>query len=96
MHSQPVHRTKDREELAGCEPAHPPPEAGGRGRRAPGRKGANLGPETASPTKLQTGFQFLTKDFLRFWMVDIRWEGRSQRSSPQKRHKAHWTSEPGN
>ena len=26
----------------------------------------------ALPTNLQTGLQFLTKDFLRFWMVDIR------------------------
>ena len=43
----------------------------------------------ASPTKLQTGFQSLTKDFLRFWMVDIHREGRSQKSAPQKRHKAH-------
>ena len=24
----------------------------------------------ASPTTLQTGLQFLTKDFLRFWMAD--------------------------
>ena len=37
-------------------------------------KGANSASETASPTKLQTGLQFLTKD-LRFWMVNIRWEG---------------------
>ena len=28
--------------------------------------------------------------FLKFCMVDIRWEGRSQRSAPQKRHMAHW------
>ena len=27
--------------------------------------------------------------FLKFCMVDIRWEGRSQRSAPQKRHRAH-------
>ena len=50
-----------------------------------------MAPETASPTKVETGFQFLTKDFLRFWMVDIHREGRSQRSAPQKRHKAHRT-----
>ena len=29
------------------------------------------------------------QDFLRFWMVDIRRESRSQRSAPQKRHMAH-------
>ena len=62
-----------REKLAGGGPAQPRwrQEAGGRG------KGANSAPEMASPTKLQTGSQFLTKDFLRFWMDNIRWEGRS-------------------
>ena len=64
--------SNSREELAGCGPAHPPPEAGNREEG----KGANSAPEMASPTKLQTGFQFLTKDFLRFWMVDICQEGR--------------------
>ena len=49
-----------------------PPEAGGRGEG----KGANSALETASPITLQTGLQFLTKDFLKFWMVDIRREGR--------------------
>ena len=29
------------------------------------------------------------QDFLGFWMVDISWEGHSQRSAPQKRHTAH-------
>ena len=51
-------------------------------------KGANSVPERASSTKLRTGFQFLTKDFLRFWTVDICREGRSQRSAPQ-RHTWH-------
>ena len=46
-------------------------EAGGKG------KGANLAPEMACPIKLQTGSQFLAKDFLRFWMVDIRQESLS-------------------
>ena len=50
------------------------PEAGGRGEG----KGAGWAPRTASPTALQTGLQFLTKDPLRFWMVDIRQEGRSK------------------
>ena len=49
-----------------------PLEAGGRREG----KGANLAPKMASPTTLQTGLQFLTKDLLRFWMVDIRREGR--------------------
>ena len=65
--------SKSREELAGNGPAHPLPVAGG---RVEG-KGANAAPEMASPTKLQTGFQFLTKDSLTFWMVDIHREGRS-------------------
>ena len=70
-------RTKEglrnsREELASCGLAHPPLEAGGRGEG----KGANSVPETVPPTKLQTGLQFLTKDFLTFWMVNIHWEGR--------------------
>ena len=43
----------------------------------------------APPTKQQTVFQLLTKDFLRFWMVDIRREGCSQKSAPQNRHMAH-------
>ena len=73
-----VRRTKERlsnsrEELASCRLAHPLPEAGGSGEG----KGANLAPEMASPTKRQTCFQFLAKDFLRFWMVDIHQEGRS-------------------
>ena len=51
-----------------------PPEAGGSGEG----KGAGSAPRTASPTALQTGLQFLTKDFLRFSMVNIRREGRSE------------------
>ena len=50
------------------------PEAGGRREG----KGANSSPDTASTTTLQTGLQFLTKDFLRFWMVNIHWEGHSE------------------
>ena len=39
-------------------------------------------------TKLQSDF-LDNQDFLGFWMVDIRREGRSQRSASQKRHTAH-------
>ena len=46
------------------------------------------GPREASSTKLQAGF-IANQDFLGFWIVDIRREGRSQRSAPQKRHTAH-------
>ena len=69
------HRTKgpskSREELAGCGPAQPC-------RRQGEGKGAGLAPEMAAPTPLQTGLQSLFKDLLRFWMVDIRREGRGE------------------
>ena len=69
--------------------ADQPIPTGGRGEvgASQSQNEANSTPEASSSTKLQTGFQFLTKDFLRFWVVDIRREGRSQRSAPQKRHK---------
>ena len=51
-----------------------PSPAGGR-RQGGGERSKLLAPETASPNKLKTGFQLLTKDFLRFWMVDIHQEG---------------------
>ena len=50
----------------------------------------------AAPTKLQTGFQLLTKDFLRFWMGHICLEGHGSRPAPQNRHKAHPTKAGGN
>ena len=64
------------EELADGGPAHPHytrqrQEAGG------GERG-KLDPRDSTPYQTAKGLQFLTKDFLRFWMVDIRrWEGRS-------------------
>ena len=48
----------------------------------------NCSPREALSTKLQAGF-IANQDFLGFWMVDICQEGCSQRSAPQKRHKAH-------
>ena len=45
-----------------------------RGRRQRGVERGKLGPSDGTPTTLQTGLQFPTKD-LRFWMADIRWEG---------------------
>ena len=71
-----IHRTKglskSREELAGCGPAQPcwRQEAGGRGKG----QARPQGPQPP-PTAVQTGLQFLIKDLLRFWMVDIRREG---------------------
>ena len=52
-----------------------------RRQEAGGGERGRLGPRDGTPTKLQAGFQFLTKDFLRFWMVDIRREGHSQKSA---------------
>ena len=52
------------------------------------QKGTNSAPETASSSKLQAG-SIANQDFLGFWTVDIRQEGHSQRSAPQKRHMAH-------
>ena len=50
-----------------------PLEEGGREEE----KGANSAPEKLPPPTLQTGLLCLSKDFLRFWMVDIsRQEGR--------------------
>ena len=74
-----------------------PSPTGSSGEAGPSQsqKGANSAPERASSSKLQTGFQFLTKDFQRFWMVDRCREGLSQRSAAQKRHKANWTRAPG-
>ena len=65
-HCRPAHRTKDwantRGELAGCGPAHSPPEAERQAGNSQSQKErGNLGPETASSTKLQAGSQLLTK-----------------------------------
>ena len=83
-----VHRTKGWSKPRGASqlwtgPA--PPEAGGRGEG----KGAGSAPRTASPTTLQTGLQFLTKDFLRFWMVDIagRVTARHKAQAPDRRRR---------
>ena len=46
-------------------------------RRQGGGERGKLGPRDGTPSKRQIGYQVLTKDFLRFWMVDIRQEGRS-------------------
>ena len=63
--------SNSREELAGGGPAHPcqRQEAGGRGK-------GQIWPQRRHPLPHCKGLQFLTKDFLRFWMVDIRREDR--------------------
>ena len=56
--------------------------------RQPEPERVNHDPREASSTKLQAGF-IANQGFLGFWTVYIRWEGRSLRSAPQKRHMAH-------
>ena len=65
-----------------------PSPTGDRQARAARAKGGNCGPREASYTKLQADF-IANQDFLGFWMVDIHWEGHSQRTAPQKRHRTH-------
>ena len=64
-HCRPALRTKDwantRGELAGCGPAHPPPEAGRQAGGSQSRKGAISAPEMASSIKLWESSQLLTK-----------------------------------
>ena len=65
----------------------PSPQETGRGGQSEMERG-NHSRREASSTKLQAGF-IANQDFLGFWMVDIRWEGCSQRSAPQKRRTPH-------
>ena len=62
-----------------------PSPAGDRQARTARARGGNHSPREASSAKLQAG-SVANQDFLGFWTVDIRREGRSQRSAPQKRH----------
>ena len=75
------HRTKgpskSREELAGCGPTQPHWRQGG------GERG-RLGPKDHIPYRTANSRQFLIKDFLRFWMVDIRREGGSRRDTGRR------------
>ena len=48
----------------------------------------NCSPREVSSSKLQTG-SIADQEFLGFWMVDICWEGHSQRLALQKRYTAH-------
>ena len=69
----------------------PNPHQRQRGRQATaraGRRRAISAPETASSTKLSR-IPVANQVFLGSWMVDIRQEGRSQRSAPQRRHSPH-------
>ena len=75
-HTAAVRRTKglskSREELAGCGPDRPS-LAGGR-RQGGGERG-RLGPKDRSPYHTASRPPVSNQDFLRFWMVNIPWEG---------------------
>ena len=93
-HCRPSYRTKDRAntrgELAGCGPAHPPPEAGRQaGDSQSQKKRGKLGSRDGIPYQTASRLSVANQVFVGSWTVDIRQEGRSQRSAPQKRHTAH-------
>ena len=48
-----------------------------------------LGPRDGIPYQTANRLPVSKQDILGFWMVDIRWEGHSQRSAPQKTDTAH-------
>ena len=65
--------------------------AGGRevGGWQPELERGNLGPRNAILYQTTSRLPASNQDFLGFWTADIRREGCSQRSVPQKRHVAH-------
>ena len=76
-----------RGELAGCRLAHPSLEAERQAGHSQSRKArGKLSPRDGIPYQTANGLPVANQDFLGFWMVDIHWEGYSQRSAPQKRH----------
>ena len=88
-HCGATHRTTDwaniTGELAGCRPAHQPPETG-RQAGADKLKGKSQ-PQRGILYQTASRLPLPNQDFLGFWMVDICWEGCSQRSAPQERHR---------
>jgi len=76
-----------RGELDGCVSAHPPLETGKQEGDSQSWKEANSAPERQP---LASRHPVANQNPLGFWMVDFCQEGRSQRSAPQKRHRAHW------
>jgi len=77
-----------RGELAGCGLAHPPLEAGRQAGHSQSWKArGKLSPRDGIPYQTANGLPVANQNFLGFWMVDIQWEGCSQISAAQKRHK---------
>ena len=59
--------------------------------RQPEPERGKLGPREGIPYQTANRFPVSNQRLLRFWTVDTRREGHSQRSAPQKRHKVHRT-----
>ena len=73
----PLAEQRDRANPEKSSQATDQPSPAGDWRHGGGERG-RLGPKDHSPYPLQTGLQSLFKDLLRFWMVDIRREGRGE------------------
>ena len=76
-HCRPFAEQRDRASPEKSSQAADQPSPAGDWRQRGGGRG-RLGPKGRSPYPLQTGLQSLIKDLLRFWMVDIRREGRGE------------------
>ena len=77
-------------ELAGCGLAPPPMEAERQVCENQSQKArGNLRPRDGILHQTVSRLPVANQVFLGSWMVDIRKEGHSQRSAPQKRHMAH-------
>ena len=66
-----------------------PRQKQGAGGCQPEPERGKLGPRDGIPYQTASRLPVANQDFLGFWMVDIRREGHSQRSAPQKIHTAH-------
>ena len=79
-----------RGELAGCRPAHSLPEAGRQaGASQSWKERGKLCPRDSILYQTVSRLSVANQVFLGSWTVDIRQEGHSRRSAPQKRHRAH-------
>ena len=76
-----------RGELAGCGPAHLPPETGRQAGDSQSQKArGNLSPRDGILYQIVSRLPVANQVFLRSWMVDICQEGCSQRPAPQRTH----------
>ena len=85
-----------RGKLASSRPAHPQPEAGRQAGNSQNQKArGKLGPRDGILYQTASRLPVANQVFVGSWMADIRQEGHSQRSAPQRRHTAHlrWHSQ---